>query len=293
VRKASTGSQAAGSLDTGARQPRSFADDNKVYPRMNPMVEWIAAHAVLLWALLLMLALLAGDLAWQYNGRWQRRAAESGHVSTVLRWQVGVFLLLALVLFFTAIALAIFGKHVATLAGFDASLAENLRDQMSLPVLRAVAALTHLGDILWVASVAASVLLALLLRQHWRLALAWAVALFGILPVNGGLKALFQRVRPLHDHGLIIEPGWSFPSGHAFGAVVFYGMLAYVLLRLSPRFHRAIIAGTMLHIGLDGITRILRHVHYFPDVRAGYTAGAAWLVLCIGAAENMRRRTSP
>ena len=263
---------------------------------MNPTVEWIAAHALLLWALLLMLALLGGDLAWQHNARWHHRAARMGHAPTVLRWQVGVFLLLALALFFAAIALAIFGRQTATLAGFDTSLAESLRAQLPLPVLRVIAIITHLGDQLWVTAIASLTLLILLLRRHWQLALAWAVALLGILPINGGLKALFRRMRPLHDHGFVIEPGWSFPSGHAFGAVVFYGMLAYVMLRLTPRFHRAIIAVTMLLIGVVGISRVLLQVHYFSDVLAGYTAGTAWLVLCIGAAEILRgptTRTTP
>lgn len=256
------------------------------------MVEWIAAHALLLWALLLLLALLGGDLAWRHNARWHRRAAQSGQAPTVLRWQVGVFLLVVLALFFTAIALAIFGRHGAVLAGFDAGLAESLRDQMPPSVLRTVAALTHLGDSLWVGSVAVLVLMTLLLRRHWQLALAWAVALAGIVPINGGLKALFQRVRPLHDHGFVIEPGWSFPSGHAFGAVVFYGMLAYVMLRLSPRYHRIIIATAVLLIGVVGISRILLQVHYFSDVLAGYAAGSACLVLCIGGAEIMRKPTT-
>jgi undecaprenyl-diphosphatase len=103
-------------------------------------------------------------------------------------------------------------------------------------------------------------------------------------------------VRPLHDHGFIVEPGWSFPSGHAFGAMVFYGMLAYVLLRLTPRFHRAIIAAAVLLIGMIGISRILLQVHYFSDVMAGYAAGAAWLVVCIVVAETLRQplpETSP
>ena len=260
------------------------------------MVEWIAAHALLLWALLLILALLGGDLAWRHNARWHRRAAQRDHAPVILRWQVGVFLLLALTLLFAAIVLALFGRHATELAGFDAALAESLRDQLPVPILRVVAAVTHLGDALWVTSVATVVLLGLLLRRHGQLALVWAIALPGIVAINGGLKALFQRERPLHGHGFIIEPGWSFPSGHAFGAVVFYGMLAYVLLRLSPSYHRAIIGAAVLLIGVVGISRILLEVHYFSDVLAGYTAGAAWLVLCIGAAEVLREpttRTSP
>lgn len=255
---------------------------------MNPMVDWIAAHALLLWALLLMLTLLGADLAWRRRVIWRRRAAGLGRASTALRWQIGVILLLALTLFFAAIALAIFGHHPAALVDFDASLAESLHRQLPLPALRMIAGVTHLGDELWLVSAAAVMLLVLLLRRHRQLALAWAVALLGILPINGGLKALFRRARPLHDHGFVIEPGWSFPSGHAFGAVVFYGMFAYVLLRLSRRMHRAIIAVAVLLIGVVGISRILLQVHYFSDVLAGYTAGAAWLVLCIGTTETLR-----
>ncbi|MEO6801489.1 MAG: phosphatase PAP2 family protein [Rhodanobacter sp.] len=262
---------------------------------MNPiMMEWIAAHALLLWALLLLLAMMIGDLAWQHNVRWHRRTAGLGQIAVVMRWQVGVFLLLALLLLFAAIVLALFGRYTALLAGFDTALAESLHNQLPLPVLRMVAKVTHLGDRVWLALAAAIVLIVLLLRRHGRLALAWSIALLGIVPINGSLKAALRRVRPLHDHGFIIEPGWSFPSGHAFGAVVFYGMLAYSSLRLSPRCHRAIIAAAVLLIGVVGISRILLQVHYFSDVLAGYTLGAAWLVLCIGIMERLQlppRRT--
>ncbi|MGB3460386.1 phosphatase PAP2 family protein [Rhodanobacter lindaniclasticus] len=257
---------------------------------MNTPAEWIALHALKLWALLLLLALLAGDLAWQRNARWQRRAVQTGQAPTLLRWRVGLLLCLVLLLFFGGLALAISGQPTTGLGGFDTSLAASLRAHLPVPVLRMIAAITHLGDTLWVASAAAVVLLVLLLRHRWSLAASWSVALLGILPINGGLKALFRRVRPLHDHGFIVEPGWSFPSGHAFGAMVFYGMLAYVLLRLTPRFHRAIIAGAVLMIGVIGTSRILLQVHYFSDVLAGYATGAAWLVLCVGTAEWLRHQ---
>jgi membrane-associated phospholipid phosphatase len=256
---------------------------------MDPMVEWIAAHALRLWALLLLLALLAGDLAWQHNARWQRHALTRGLAPIALRWQVGLTLLLALGLLFLAIASAVAGQQAGELARFDAGLAESLRMQLPLPVLRGIVAVTHLGDLWWVAPAATLVALLLLLRRHWQLAGIWVIALLGILPINGSLKAQFQRVRPLHDHGFIVEPGWSFPSGHAFGSIVFYGMLAYALLRLLPqRFHRVVIAAAVLLIGVVGFSRILLQVHYFSDVMAGYAAGAAWLVLCIGAAEHLR-----
>lgn len=258
---------------------------------MDTPMEWIAVHALLLWGLLLLLALLAGDLAWQHNARWQRRALERGDAPVMLRWRVAVGLWLALVLLFAGLAFSIAGQG-GGLGGFDAGLAASLRAHLPAPSLRVIAAITHLGDTLWVAAAATLVLLVLAWRRLGPLVLVWSVALIGILPINGGLKALFRRERPLHHHGFIIEPGWSFPSGHAFGAVVFYGMLAYVLLRLSPRFHRAIIAGAVLLVGVIGISRIMLQVHYFSDVLAGYATGGAWLVMCIGTAELLRHRNT-
>ncbi|MGB5939196.1 MAG: PAP2 family protein, partial [Rhodanobacter sp.] len=92
---------------------------------MDPMVEWIAAHALRLWALLLLLALLAGDLAWRHNARWHRHALARGNAPTALRWQVGLVLLLALALLFLAIASAVAGQPPGELARFDAGLAES------------------------------------------------------------------------------------------------------------------------------------------------------------------------
>ncbi len=263
---------------------------------MDPIAEWIAGHVPLLCVLLPTLTLLGGGLAWQYNARWQCRADRLGRAPTVLRWQVGVIVLSILVLFFCAIALALFVQHPSALASFNGSLAESLHDQLSLPALRVLAVITPVGDTGSVAALAIAVLLVLLVRRHTRLALGRTVTVLGILPINESLKALFRRVRPPHHHGFMIEPGWSFPSGRAFGAMVYYGMLADVMLRLLPGLHRAIIAAAILLIGMVGISRILLQVHYFNDVLAGYTAGAAWLVLCIAVTEALRereRRVSP
>lgn len=258
---------------------------------MTPTVEWIAAYALPLSALLLVLAVLLGDLAWQRNARWQRDVIIEGR-RVMLRPQTGVRLLVVLVLLFVAIAFAIH-TSLGELVQFDTSLAKSLHAALTPPTLRAIAQLTHLGGLLWIAPATGIVLLVLLWRRHWQLSTAWSLALLGILPINMGLKACFQRVRPLHDHGLIVAHSWSFPSGHAFGAIVSYGMLAYVLLRLLPlRFHRAVIAAAVALIGAVGLSRALLQVHYFSDVLGGFVSGAAWLVICIGVAEYLHSRPS-
>jgi membrane-associated phospholipid phosphatase len=38
----------------------------------------------------------------------------------------------------------------------------------------------------------------------------------------------------VHDHGFASADGFSFPSGHASGSLLVYGMLAYLVVRHSP-----------------------------------------------------------
>lgn len=256
---------------------------------MASAVEWIGEHALMLWLLLILAGVLIADLGWQGRQRWQRQL-DGGRHPSAWRRHASLWMLLCVLTLFAGIAAALNVMPPGELPRFDRALAQSLHDHMPLPALRVVALLTHLGSATFVAPAAILVLLFLLLRRQWQRGLAWALALGGVVPINGGLKLLFHRARPLHGQGFIIKSDWSFPSGHAFGSLVFYGMLACLLLRFLPaRFHRGVIAAAVAMIGMVGSSRILLQVHYFSDMLAGYAAGAAWLLLCIGVAEYGRR----
>ncbi len=255
--------------------------------------EWIATHALALWALVLLTALLAGDLAWRRCHRLRTAAEAESRRSAVMRRRTALILALTLLALFGGLAFAVGVGEPGGMATFDGALAEQLRARVPEAALRAIALLTQLGGTPWVASASLAVLLVLLLRREWALAGVWAFAQAGIMPIVSAIKAAVLRPRPLHDHGFVTEAGWSFPSGHALGSVVFYGMLAYVLLRVLPsRWHRAVIAGAVSFVVAIGISRILLQVHYFSDVMAGYACGALWLLLCIGLAERLRLRAA-
>ncbi len=100
--------------------------------------------------------------------------------------------------------------------------------------------------------------------------------------LNQVLKRIFERVRP-DFLPVIIENGYSFPSGHAMGAICFYGILAYFaglgLKKRTLRWLMMVVAG--VYIILIGLSRIYLGVHYPTDVVAGYAAGATWLFFCI------------
>lgn len=258
---------------------------------MNTLVDWIAAHALLLWVLLPLLAMLGGDLARQRSTRRHVAAVADGFQPELMQSRTIVMFGILAALLFAAIALAIGTGKPCALVRFDTALAAGMHTQLPQSGLPLLSAVSLLGSTPWVVAASTLMLVILLLRRQWSLSACWATAQIGILPLAYGIKACFQRTRPAHDHRFVTDVGWSFPSGHAINSAVLYGMLAYVLLRLLPsRWHRLVIAATLLLAGLIGISRILLQAHYFSDVVAGYACGLAWLVLCIELAERLRRR---
>ena len=113
-------------------------------------------------------------------------------------------------------------------------------------------------------------------RLGLRAALAMLVAQFLVMV----LKDYFGQPRPFQVDPRIISDGeWglSFPSGHAQGAMVYYGLIAAVVAR------RWVTALLGVIIFLVGFSRAYLGVHYPHDVVAGWLIGAgllyAWLTL--------------
>lgn len=256
---------------------------------MATFLDWIAAHALLLWILLPLLAVLAGDLAWQRSAR--RRAADGRQLDELMGSRTALMLGTLAALVFAVVAFAIGTGRPSALLRFDTALAAGMHAQMSSSALAVLSAVSLLGGAPWVTVASTLLLLVLLLRRQWRLASCWAVAQIGIVPLGHIIKAGFRRPRPPHDLRFVTGTSWSFPSGHAINSAVFYGMLACVLLRLLPaRWHRPVLAVNLLLAGLVGLSRILLQAHYFTDVLAGYAFGLTWLMLCIALAAHLRRR---
>jgi membrane-associated phospholipid phosphatase len=126
-------------------------------------------------------------------------------------------------------------------------------------------------------------------RRWYDLALlVWAVG--GAQLLNLSIKSLFHRARPSFTDPITSAGGFSFPSGHATGAMVFYGLLAYWLWHdNATRTSRvAVSVGFPVIVVLVGLSRIYLGVHYPSDVIGGYAAGLAWLALTISGMEMFR-----
>ncbi len=178
-----------------------------------------------------------------------------------------------------------------SLAEFDAALSESLRQWVPREVLELFALVTRLGDteVLFVLSLV--VLTVLVFQRRWLLGIGWAIATASGGLLNRLLKSIFERTRPVHDHGLIAETYWSFPSGHASGSLLIYGLLTYLLVKHVRRaLHLPIALLGITVVVFVGTSRIVLNVHYFSDVLAGFVSAAAWVAISIAVLETIDRR---
>ena len=173
----------------------------------------------------------------------------------------------------------------------DQALVDAIAQHVPLGALRVFALITHLADPA-VLTVLGMVVAVVLWRRRTRLlAAGWVLALAGNAVLNPLLKVVFERARPVHDHGLAQATGFSFPSGHSSGAMVAYAMLLYLGLRvLPPRWHAL---AAMVAVGLVfsiACSRIFLRVHFASDVAAGLLSGLCWTGVCIAGLEFARAR---
>lgn len=156
----------------------------------------------------------------------------------------------------------------------------------------AVRDLTALGSAVVLILLVVLILGYLCLRRQFAAAIFIAVATAGGEGLNTLLKESFQRARPDAVAHLTAVKTLSFPSGHAMAASIFYLTICAVLAETATRRREKIYivgAGILLTL-LTGLSRVYLGVHYPSDVVAGWAAGAAWAILCWGAARWVDRR---
>lgn len=239
----------------------------------------------------------------RFISRWRRRYPRAWHFihnRLSARQALGLYLTLSLAVL--AFTLMLFGELIEEVSEsedivqFDLALVNALQQQTADSVLWAFSWITRLGDVLTLAVVGVVIGVILLAKRYWILLVGWIVTLAGGGLLNTLLKEIFQRARPELGQGL--ASGWSFPSGHAMGALMAYGMLAYVGMYLVPRQWRGVVMGVCVSLVLlIGASRLFLGVHYFSDVVAGFVVGTSWLTLCIIGTElarfyRLRKRAS-
>ena len=129
-----------------------------------------------------------------------------------------------------------------------------------------------------------------LFKKNWKRALEIVAIGVGGSVINYFMKLSFRRPRPPHPLVDGLE-NFSFPSGHATSAFIFYGLLAYLVWKTSMRkSYKYIIGFTFLAFALlIGFSRVYLRVHYPTDVMAGFCVGFAWLLLTGWLFERLKK----
>ena len=202
------------------------------------------------------------------NGRFQFKAA---------RFLVLILLLAGLTYLFIDLARGIDGE---SLYRFDMGIIQVVQGSINDLSTKLLLLLTALGSVKGNAVLVILFSIWFIWKKHY---LSTAFLVFVTLSgafVNKYLKWIFQRERPSLNP-LVVENGFSFPSGHSMSSFILYGALMIIATRMTRNWNIRIpvyiVCGMM--ILLMGYSRIYLGVHYPSDVLAGYAAGGVWLLV--------------
>ena len=93
-------------------------------------------------------------------------------------------------------------------------------------------------------------------------------------------KNIFLRERPIIGQNLLAD--YSFPSGHTFIAITFYGFLLYLVMKNKESNYKRLKEGVLLFLIITiPLSRLILGVHYLTDVLGGITLGLAYLFFLI------------
>lgn len=89
-------------------------------------------------------------------------------------------------------------------------------------------------------------------------------------------KNIFLRERPIIGQNLLAD--YSFPSGHTFIAISFYGFLLYLVMKDKESNYKKLKIGLLLFLIITiPLSRLILGVHYLTDILGGITLGLAYL----------------
>jgi undecaprenyl-diphosphatase len=178
----------------------------------------------------------------------------------------------------SSLAVAVLSYHVLggileeSTRSMDLRIMDVIYRWRSPTLTRAMMVATNLG-----AAYPIAALVLMMVPPAWRKRRREVLALAIIFIVG-----IILRPRPAISP-LVEESGYSFPSGHAMNAFVFYSAVAFLCYRLMKRKALSLLV-TLLAAGivvLVGFSRVYLGVHYPSDVAGGYLVGVWWLAMAL------------
>ncbi|WP_458353098.1 phosphatase PAP2 family protein [Peribacillus frigoritolerans] len=137
--------------------------------------------------------------------------------------------------------------------------------------------ITYLGKSMFIGfgSLLCVLYLWILKKDYWTMSV-FSIGIAGGDVLNGWIKNHVKRVRP-EDH-LIETAGFSFPSSHAMVGLIFFSMVAYLIMNeiKGNSLKWAVGIGFVCLVLLIGVSRIVMKVHFPTDILAGFALGVAY-----------------
>lgn len=200
-----------------------------------------------------------------------------------------------------ALAVWVFGAIVDSvldnelLVRLDIATAAWIHARVTAHGLQLFDIITTVGSPLFVAALVAVMAIWCWIRSEHVLAVGVVAICAGEALLDGVLKRLIHRVRPAYGAHFLHGQSFSFPSGHAFGSIVAYGLLAFLVIdfyRPGRVIRRVVLAIAAALIFAIGLSRTYLGVHYPSDVVGGWAAGIAWLAICLTGLRFARARSA-
>ena len=215
----------------------------------------------------------------------KKKSPPQSKISLLIIAEILIGISASVLSFFIFLKLAVNIESVHQIDVFISMLVYELRTPLLTTLMFGI---TALGNELILIFMVAILLISIVRRHKREAVMVVLIFLLGVF-LNLLLKEIIGRARP-DISPLISEQFYSFPSGHAMNAFVFYTTLILYVYRVSRSvvltMISALINGSI--IVLIGISRIYLGVHYFTDVLAGFVAGF-WLISTALAVEKSLR----
>lgn len=131
-------------------------------------------------------------------------------------------------------------------------------------------------------------------RRSQRRAAATLLAAVSGVPLSiVVLKPFYARPRPSVVAHLELVDSGSFPSGHVIAATIFFGTIALIVARHTPRTpHRVLLASCALFVAaFVALSRMYLGVHYPSDVLGGVLVGTTWSLLIVLIVQVITKET--
>ncbi|GAE28197.1 hypothetical protein JCM9140_4406 [Halalkalibacter wakoensis JCM 9140] len=196
--------------------------------------------------------------------------------------------LLGIVPFISFITLTYFVMTDETLM-FDENIIEFVRQFEHPIVTNGMITLSFIGNT-WPVIILSIISLAVIYKLYHNRdeVILFIVVSLGSLGLNQLLKYVFKRERPLNQ--LVIETGFSYPSGHSMAALSLYGIITFLFWRhIKDSIWRImLIVFTVFMILSIGLSRVYLGVHYPSDILGGYLVSGTWLFLTIWIYQYMK-----